>query len=1217
MSNVNKSSMNKYFNLSPSSDLDKRIYFEALDEKLADDAVKNIAITGSYGSGKSSILESYFAKKNEKKFLKVSLANFCESNNKITDDDEKKIEEHILQQLFYQLSHNSIPFSGFKKISHLNKQSQQQLVIFIILWLFSVLWMPNVLKLLNQNIQSISSIGFKEFFYQISWFGTSINILTLGIFSTGLFYILKEIVRIIQKGQLKKVAMKSAQVELSEDSALNKHIDELIYFFEATDKNIVIIEDLDRFNSITLFSKLREVNFLINNSPKVEQVVKFVYAIRDEVFTNNLNRTKFFDFILPIVPVINTTNSGDILRDYLKNDNAIPHAYINDISLYIHDLRLLKNIVNEYRIYSGVINENNKKRSAFLFSIILYKNLFPSEFGLEHSEKGFLYKIFKKKKYEILDSLTKENKAKIDELTEEKNKIISASATSEEKLREEYVIEILKTHINVVTICNHSVSAIISNNDNFKDLISNPFVNVFDYNYSRPRQQNINFGDIQKRVNSNFTYEERLKIFEQGKDGGFKEIDGQISKIKSEVAIFQRKKLHGLIKHYQDNSWKNILFDNKDNGLSSEEELLALLIRKGYIDENYQLYMSYFYEGALSLNDFEFLLNVKNSEGDNFNAEITNINELFLRISEDEYEYEATLNKELIYNLLKLNFKEDKRLELLMLQFKHLENAFEKYILPLIERLRPHKKELQRFVELLIEKYHPTIWQSIEQQNYDDKTKDDFIKLFLFLSEGKIMAINASSGNHSLKNYLTTKENFVDIFNSPEEVGDITKLIKALNIKFQKLIFKRYDNNQVFNYIYQNNNYALNKEMLYLMLFHKYNLTESEFDKFFNERNYTCIIESTDDVLNSYVITNYNIYLKDIYLKLETKQTESENAIASFVELLEDEKDADLLFDVLSKISTQITDIEEFGNNEKWSLFFDTDCVEPNWNNLIEYFKFKEAIVNSTITKWLTNPKIIDSLTKNSLSKEHFAEDDGGHIYSFMQQILENDKLELISYERLIHSFPYIFPKIALKELSSDKISQLIEFRKIKYNPYHYNLLRDRNLPLELYVFTIHNISKFVGDYNDYEFDLDLHKRLLESSKLDLSNKKSIIKLISIENIKDSKLSFLIGSILLNTKEELVGIDKITPVLFNCANLDLKLQLFNKFIEKFDFAEIDRILENLGGVYKQGRKLRKRPTWENNTLNKSIAQKLKDNGYFHSCEIDEKKDEIKIVVRYS
>lgn len=1180
--------MNKYFNLSPSSDLNNSIYFEALDEKFADETVKNIAITGSYGSGKSSIIESYFANKNKhNKHIKlnklnISLANFCELNNETNGNNEKIIEEQILQQVFYQLSYNCIPFSGFKKIIHLNKRSQKKLIFFIIIWLFSAVLMPSVIKILNKNILSISSIGIKEFFYKISWLDSSINILTFCVFSIGLFYILKELIKIIQKGQLKKVAMKSTQVELSENSALNKHIDELIYFFEATDKNIVIIEDLDRFNSITLFTKLREVNFLINNSPKVKQIVKFVYAIRDEVFTNNLNRTKFFDFILPIVPVINTTNSGDILRNYLKNDNKIPHAYINDISLYIHDLRLLKNIVNEYRIYNGVINENNKKRNTFLFSIILYKNLFPLQFGLEHSEKGFLHIIFTKRKYEIIDSLTKGNRVKIDELTEEKNRIIYASVTSKEKLRHEYIIEILKSYPNV--ICNNTISSILLNHDDFINILKNPEIQVYE-NYG-VRYYNFDFSDIQKKVNSNFTYEERLKLLEQIENADFKKIDEQISKIKSEVAIFQRKKLSGLIKQYQDNTWKNILFDNKDNGLSSEDELLALLIRKGYIDEDYQLYMSYFYEGNLSLSDFEFLLNVKNNDGDNFNTDITNINELISKISEDEYEYEATINKKLICNLLKkLNYKEDRRLELILLQFSHIENALNKYIIPLIEALKNNKIELQRFIELIIVKYYPTIWQSIENQNYEDNFKDSFIKLFLFLPESNILALNDSSGNKSLKNYLSIKEDFIDVFNYPEEVSDTCKLIKVLNIKFQKLTFKRYDNNQLFNYIYQNNNYELNIRMLYLMLFHNYNLTELEFNKTFNKNNYTSIIESSD-ILKNYITSNFTTYLENIYVNLESQQAESENAISSIIELLEDENNADLLFAVLSKISTKITDIKKFSQKKIWNLFFTTDCVDPNWENLIEYFKFKESIVDYTCIRWLNNPNVYHRLTKNSFSIKHFAKVDSNLIYLFTKQIVENNKIMIPSYERLLNSFPYIFNKIALDKLTPNKINHLIKIKKIKYNTHHYNILRDRNLSFELFIFTSQNISQFVGDYNNYEFNLNLHKRLLESSELKISYKKKIIELLSIENIKDSRLSSLIGYILLNTEENIIGIDKIISVIFSCDNFNLKLQLFNKLFNYFNFEEIEKTLGDLGdlgdleSVYKQAQKT----YWENNVL---------------------------------
>ncbi len=1206
----------KYFSLSPATDVDAPVYFEALQEKLNDDSIKNIAITGSYGCGKSSILDSYFAKHNEHKKLNVSLANFCESET--TPEDEKKIEELILQQLYYQLSHKSIPFSGFKKICHRKKKSQYLIAISIIIWLLSLVRIPSIFNLINQNIQTISVSGFLEFINNISWFLISLNFITLGVFSIGLFFVIKEFVRIIQKGQIKRVAMKSAQVDLSEESALNKHIDELIYFFEATDNKIVVIEDLDRFNSIALFAKLREVNFLINNSPKVSPTVKFIYAIRDEVFINNFNRTKFFDFILPIVPVINTTNSGDILRGYLKDDNSISETYINDVSLYIHDLRLLKNIVNEYHIYSGVINKNKKKRSVSLFSIILYKNLFPKEFGLEHSGKGLLNKVFNKKKQEIYNNLIDENKTKIKTLSAEKEEINTATILGEVKLRDEYLIEILKSHSNVVSICNHDIKTMATNRDSFNTLLINPQIKV-------PRPVGINnfedraldFDAIQTKVHPTLTYAQRLDLINKGCDGRISEIDKNIITLKNKVSAIERYKLIELIRQYQDSTWKNTLFENKEDSFSPEYELLALLIRKGYIDENYQLYMSYFYEGALCLSDFEFLLNVKNNEGDNFNTEIKNVNELFSRISVDEYEYEAALNMGLIcYLLKKYDYKEEKRLDLLLIQFSDIENVFEKCILPLIDRLKNNKRDLQKFIELLVEKYHPSIWQSIEERSYDSATKDDFLRLFLFLSSEKIKALNSSSENESLKNYLSTKENFIEAFSSAEEIGDVMKLIKALNIKFQNLTFKRYENNQIFNFIYTNCFYSFNVDMLHLMLFYKYSISEIEYNELFYKQNYTCILETTDDVLNNYVNSNFDIYIEDIYLELEAPQDESENAIASFIEQLSDEKNANTLFSVLSKISTQIEDIEEFGNNEKWSLFFETDCVEPNWYNIIEYFKYKDNSINNTITNWLNNKDVIEVLTLDALVDEDFAEEDQDKITSFMTQLIENDKLVLGSYEKLLYSFSYAFSKISLDELSPDKISKLVELGRIEYNKHHYDLLLNMELISDLFLFTTRNISKFVESYSEYDFDLELHKKILSSNGVNSSYKKSIIELISVENIQDSSLASIIGNIVLNTQEEFVANNKISAIICNCNNLELKLSLFDKFISKFEFHEIDIILASLGGVYEQATELRRKPTWEKNEINLSIAQKLKNTEYFSSYSIDEKNNEIKIVVRY-
>lgn len=1217
MSNSDKKHNAKYFSLSPLSNIQTPVYFEALKEKLNDDTIKNIAIIGPYGSGKSSVIDSFILTDIKNKYLRVSLANFCEATNEITEEFEKKIEEQILQQLYYQLSHDDIPFSGFKKISHIDKKHLQTLVFELIIWLFSFAFIPGVYKAINQNLLSISSFGFLKFWNQVAWFDTIFNIIIITIFSIGLFYFIKDIIRLKQKGQFKRLVMKSAQLELAEDSALNKYIDELIYFFEATEKNIVVIEDLDRFNSVVLFSKLKEVNFLINNSPKVTQSIKFVYAIKDDIFTDNYNRTKFFDFILPIVPVINTTNSGDKLREMLAGKYQLASSYINDISLYIYDMRLLKNIVNEYMIYNDVINNDNKKRGVFLFSLILFKNLFPKEFSNEHAGGGLLYKIFKEKKSIILADATTDKLEKLANFDAQKNKILSETAKTEINLREEYILEILITNPGVHNICGETIEVIIQDDKLFGKLLSRPQVGIFNRNYSTIHQQNIDFNVIQKKVNADNTYEERLELIKQRKGDSLLKIELEITKNKKEIERLHRKKLSELIKQYKDNSWEAKILDIEDKKkLSQEEKLLMLLLRKGYIEENYFLYMSYFYEGALSLKDFEFLLNVKNNEGGNFDTKLSNVNEIISRISEDEYEYIAALNKDIISNLLsRLGYKTDNRIELLFKQFEQIEESFKEYILPLIYYLQGSQNELQRFVELLVVKYYPKIWKNIEEQNFEEAKKDELLKLFIFLSEVNIQSMNAGSGDDSLKNYLSAKNDFIEIFSSPLETGNVIKLIKALNIKFQKLTFNRYENNQVFNYIYQNNNYELNKDMLYLMLYYKYNIGQDKFNVLFYTQNYTCIYDSSDDVLNEYIISNIDTYIESIYLQLEQKQNESEDAIYSFIDLLDGEEDANSLFAVLGKISTKIVDLENFGKEDKWSLLFDSNRVMPNWNNLIYYFRQTDQVINKTISKWLNNESVCETLTQHQLNFDE-NEKEKDIVISLQTGIIENDKLTNKAYERLIASFPYKYPKINLEELSEEKISRLIEYKKLIFNVHHYVQLLNLEFKDCLFDFTIDNLETYLIDYQDYDFSFELNKGLLDSKNVLISNKRSLIKQISIKNINDSKLAESICIVLLSTNEVIIENEKIIHLIKMCHQHSFKLKMLNKYLDEFDFSEIDMILESLGGVYKKASIFRKRPIWENNEINLSIAQKLKTIGYFHTFEIS-KKGEIKIVVRYS
>lgn len=99
--------------------------------------------------------------------------------------------------------------------------------------------------------------------------------------------------------------------ETATENVFNKNMDEIVYFFEETKYRIVFFEDLDRLEDPSIFIHLRELNTLLNNYDGIKGRIVFVYAIRDDIFTDT-DRTKFFEFIIPVIPIINSTNSGEI-----------------------------------------------------------------------------------------------------------------------------------------------------------------------------------------------------------------------------------------------------------------------------------------------------------------------------------------------------------------------------------------------------------------------------------------------------------------------------------------------------------------------------------------------------------------------------------------------------------------------------------------------------------------------------------------------------------------------------------------------------------------------------------------------------------------------------------------------------------------------------------------------------------------------------------------
>lgn len=373
--------------------------------------IANIAVTGPYSSGKSSIMQACKKKYGEDKFITLSLTNFnnneidLQKNIIIRENKEENLESQLINQLIHKIDNKKIKDSRFitnKKVD--TKSWKYKLSIFDKAIAITLYIICGVLLSLDdsilQNFFLSKHIDIKMWCIDF-------------IFFMSLFYIpylsYKLVSQIKRNRIFKKIKFYGNEIELftSDDTSIfDKHTDEILYLFENAGVKYFIFEDIDRYEDVTVFKKLREINILLNDKRIRENkpLIKFIYLICDNMFTAE-ERTKFFDFIIPVVPFIHKGNSYDYMIKQLFPEEAKKEKnkkFLIKISLFIDNARILKNIANEYYIYNKFIHLKDREpytKFIKLLSLIIYKNLFPKDFNLLYFNKGYLAELFNKEAF--------------------------------------------------------------------------------------------------------------------------------------------------------------------------------------------------------------------------------------------------------------------------------------------------------------------------------------------------------------------------------------------------------------------------------------------------------------------------------------------------------------------------------------------------------------------------------------------------------------------------------------------------------------------------------------------------------------------------------------------------------------------------------------------------------------------------------------------------
>ncbi|MHC5204035.1 hypothetical protein [Pseudomonas chlororaphis] len=606
-------------------------YEEELLKGLQNKEVLNIAVTGGYGAGKSSVLKTFLERHPEFPHALVSLATFSEtkpSPSKFgtsiesvgeatavpsaniattppTPDLMNRIEETIVQQLLYSVPASKLPKTRLKRIVQASGLAVYLHTVLLICLLASVL------RFCLPSIEKRTDV-------EVKWLVDGLNAipewLAIGCILGSGIYLLYSGLRFISMFSIDGLTLKGGKLEATHHgSVLHKNVDEIIYCFERSDIRVVVIEDLDRFDTQDIFFRLREINFTICQSPQVRRPVHFIYAIRDELFTVT-DKTKFFDLIIPIIPVVNSENSREKLNELMRSRAVgeavlgakLDPAVVETVCYYVDEMRLIKNIVNEYDIYSSLLaNDGLELNPNKLFAIVVLRNLHPEAYAELLKRRGAIHSVLAgfqdwvKRQVVALQG-------EIEMLRENLTRKQAEVAKSVTELRVCFWFEIINranleranrircdqsSAFTLPTFVGDDAFAIVTQSRRLQ-----PVLQLENYGPSEQGGQ----VDLKQALEA-FDYQARAARLEQS----FDDLEEEITQLLKQVTRLKTIPFREAVK----DGYSDVVAVGLQ-GL----EVVIYLMRKGLLDTDYVDYLGYFYEGSITQADKNFILAMTRGE---------------------------------------------------------------------------------------------------------------------------------------------------------------------------------------------------------------------------------------------------------------------------------------------------------------------------------------------------------------------------------------------------------------------------------------------------------------------------------------------------------------------------------------------------------------------------------------------------------------------------
>ena len=1134
---------------------------KALKWALKNKKVKNIALTGPYGAGKSSVIESYRKQDKKSKSISISLATFDgytwdkiqELQDKARYDEaqtilkelEDELERGILKQLFYKIDANKIPLSRYRKLHH--KQIWKYIVSLVALTLVAVagiyLAMPNKTEeIVSDYIKGMSS--------RIE---IVLTLLALLVVIVGFSYVIRFVT---SKFAIKQISVGEISAEgefANTDTVFNKNIDEMLYFFERTKYNVVFIEDLDRFNSTHIFTKLREINTILNQYEVLKRRIVFVYAVRDDLFSKETERTKFFDFIIPVIPVINSTNSGEIMRnllglgvekskfrEYPKHD--ISDKFITLVSPYIGDMRVLISTINEFWIYKRTLKESQEVDSLKdenMLALMIYKNLYPQDFALIEAEQGDIKEVFDYKENAIKNAQSNLRKKK------EQLECIQEDVLSHIKELKIIILSRMVSDNELVSSIviggkTHSRQTLLADSFSFDDLKSGKLTVYYRTLSSWNEQSKV----IQDLTASDAEYQELFERYDAQCAFADKSIQEQLVEYEEIDTSLLKLRACTMKQLIASNALSDVIPEK-----AKENELLVFMLRHGFIDESYAEYINYFHPGSISKEELNFILSIRNYSGVNdFGFSIRHCANVIDRLFDYEFGQKEVLNYDILDYMLENKEYEDK-LHIFIRQISNRTDVSLGFIKSYLERGIKIDKFLKK--ECHENKYF--IFDLLKELQISIKLKDEILTKIIIICDIEDIIWNncATTEGHSgcITEYFEKDKAILQKMEGVP-VEKLSQVIQQLAIQFHETDLQDV-NKGVLDFILEGRYYALNHYMMESL----FRVLAPESSTKLFVANYHCLRQLNNSNVMEYVYENFLSYVETFILGEETNTEELVEDVEDIILRLF-EKNTAMCIKVIDKqhltkwklLNECLYGFDDSDKQEIWDYLLHKGKVDISWENYLIYHK----VFGLTKSLILFVDSNIDLLMANG--KSELVTDE--HIKELLSAEISDE-----SFKKIIENYNVKEFTNRMDEFSEIRILLMIEEHYFDFSAERFAEIKEisRNLGIE---FVNANIESFISIIDQCDLDVVDVSSILESACLSEAEKVLLVKSIDSTDVSE-ELALQIRDISVLLPKEYV------EVAWDLLENEYRYKLLLNQIRVYSLDEISDKLKELGGVYLQ------------------------------------------------